>query len=631
MAEDDLFASVRSPTSTDPAMADDLFASVRGPSKASAAPSKGALSYADDLVRSLAQGATFGFADEIAAAANTLPLVGTGKSYEENLAAEKARNEAIPTAIRVPGEIGGAVAGTIAAAPATAAAAGATGVAKLPGLVRSILGGGAAGALFGAGNAEPGLENRAVGVGEGAALGGAIGGVAYPVVKGIASTVNAVRGAVQPRTQAAADLARAFTRDETTPAQVATDLAAAQQVRPGVATLADVGGTNTRGLVERVANTPGAGRSIIEPALTSRQEQQAARLTMDLASLTGSRRTALEAAKETMAQRAQAADPLYKQAMDFNAREVPEVVEAFRKEISTGFGKQAINSSDFRRTLQTEYGISDPTNAPLMVVIDAWKKTVDDLVGAKLGTNAARVMRDMQKRVLEPLDAANPAYAQARNAWSGPTQYLEAIEQGKNFASPKVGSDEVRAALADMTEANREAYVTGALSSIFRQFGNDAAKMADLTKYLRSPEMRKKVAAIMPTPEAAAKWADRLDFEVKSSEMTGKALANSRTAVRLAEKEDAAGLASDLILEAFAGAPPITLYRKLIMAAPRAVRDTVRSRSDRILADVLTNPNAALSQDLVRLFQAAQQKQIPPSLLRTTAPTNATTAAIEGP
>src|SRR6185369_17525485 len=79
------------------------------------APSKGVLGHVDDAVRSLAQGATFGFADELAAAGNTLPIIGTGKSYEENLADEKARNAAIPAAVKIPGEVAGAVGSAVAA------------------------------------------------------------------------------------------------------------------------------------------------------------------------------------------------------------------------------------------------------------------------------------------------------------------------------------------------------------------------------------------------------------------------------------------------------------------------------------------------------------------------------------
>jgi hypothetical protein len=98
--------------------------------------------------------------------------------------------------------------------------------------------------------------------------------------------------------------------------------------------------------------------------------------------------------------------------------------------------------------------------------------------------------------------------------------------------------------------------------------GNDPAKLGDMTKYLRSPEMREKIAALMPTPEARAAWAKRLDFEVGSSELTGRALGNSATARRLAEQGDAGNIVGDLVMDAFMGHPPVSLLRRAITAVP---------------------------------------------------------------
>ena len=46
----------------------------------------------------------------------------------------------------------------------------------------------------------------------------------------------------------------------------------------------------------------------------------------------------------------------------------------------------------------------------------------------------------------------------------------------------------------------------------------------------------------------------------------------------------------DLVTDAFAGQPPVSLLRRLVSAVPRRMRDTLRSRSDDILADLLTDP-----------------------------------------
>ena len=145
----------------------------------------------DDAVRSIARGATFGYADEIAAKMDE--LTGRGGTYEQNLAKEQARTADVSGLIRIPGEIGGAVAGTVATAPARAvagAAAGAvTGISKVPGFVRSVLapaaGGAAGGALYGSEEAGPG-NRLSLPTAEGAAI-GAVGG---PVAAGIGRGVR---------------------------------------------------------------------------------------------------------------------------------------------------------------------------------------------------------------------------------------------------------------------------------------------------------------------------------------------------------------------------------------------------------------------------------------------------------
>lgn len=553
------------------------------------APSKSRspLQYVDDVVRSIANGVTFGWADELAAKGNE--LIGSG-SYGDNLKAEKARSGEISPYIKYPGEIGGAVAGAVAAAPVTGAASIISGASKLPAVLRGAGVGATTGALYGAGEADPG--ERTAGAVKGGLIGAPIGAATPYVIRGGQTLVNEI---FSPQKNVAADLGRAIMRDETTPQALLQQVDDLSRSRPGVATLADVGGENVRGLVERVAQTPGAGRTQIVPALTSRQRGQMSRLTTDLRSLTGTQTSAFKAIQETMEERANTAKPLYDAAMNFNAREVPEIVQAWQRVTSTGWGKHVLSSPDLKKTLQTEYGIDDIANAPLMVLADAWKKGADDLISDAIksgGNNKARVLQGMRDDLVGVLDKHNQAYAKARDAWAGPSRYLQAIEEGRNILSTKVSADELAAALKAMPASEREGFKIGAISSIVGKMGNDPAKMADLTKYLRSPENQAKIAALMPDDAARAEFQKRLQFEIGSSELTSRALGNSATARRLAEQKDAENLMGDLILGAIGQTPPMGLIQRMVGGVSAKVRDTFRSRSDAVLADLLTNPNA---------------------------------------
>ena len=135
----------------------------------------------DDVVRSIASGATFGFADELAAAATAATGLGAQKpgatSYEAALAAERERNKEISPYVSIPGEIAGGV--------ATGTALGRAGLTllrpqmPLPAssmIARGAGEGAAYGALSGAGAGEN-LEERLVGAGLGAAVGAPLGAV----------------------------------------------------------------------------------------------------------------------------------------------------------------------------------------------------------------------------------------------------------------------------------------------------------------------------------------------------------------------------------------------------------------------------------------------------------------------
>ena len=558
--------------------------------------SKGALGYVDDAARSFASGATFGFADELSAKANE--VLGNG-TYAENVQRERARDKQIPAAIGIPAEIAGAVGSGYLLSRAAPAAIGGAVARAIPQTARYIAGGAAGGGLFGAGSAEEG--NRTSGAATGGLIGAAGGYIVPKVVGGVSRLASGIRNAVSPEANVAADLSRAITRDETTPQALQQQLRDVQAYRPG-ATLADVGGENVRGIVERVAQTPGAGRTTVVPALTTRQHGQMARLADDLQQLTGTHRTATQAIADTMEQRAADARPLYDEAFNFNARAVPEIVTAWEQATNTGFGRAFMAKPEFRRTLQTEYGINNPADAPLMVQLDVWKKVADDFIRENIGTNKARVAQAMRDRVVNIVDHHNPAYLSARNAWAGPSRYLDAIEEGRNVLGTRVSAEELRAGLANMSEVEREAYRIGAVSAIRAKMGSDPARLADMTKYLRSPEVRAKIAALMPDDQSAAQWMQRLDFEVRSSEMTGRALGNSATARRLAEKQDADSLVVDLVADAFRGTSTVGLIERLIGGTYRRTRDTLRSRSDNLAADILTDPN---SPALQRVLQRA--------------------------
>ena len=563
---------------------------------------KGVFRYIDDAVRAIASGVTFGYADELSAAVRSKV---EGGNYEDRLAQERARDAAIPTAIKLPGEVAGGVAGAIAAAPVTGPLAAASGVARLPAAARMVAGGAAAGGLYGSGSAEGGVESRLEGAATGAAIGAGTGGLLAAAGRVISHLSDPVKRAVM-------DLARAFQRDGVPAEEAVRRAAAIATERPGTATLADVGGENVKGLVERVSQTPGAGRSVTVPFLTERQKGSLSRISDDLSQLTGTKRTALEATTETIKQRGKDAQPLYQAAYEAGDKAIwspelerltssPTVQKAMNgavriwrdNAVADGFGGMNPGALVENGILKSLGG-----KVPVFPNLQFWdytKRLLADQVDAAIRagqTQKARTLGNLERQLRGELDKQVPQYAAARQAWAGPTSYLNAIEKGKDILSNKVGADEIVAQLKELgSKADQDGFREGAVSAIISRMASDPAKLADLTKYLRSPEMKKKIAAIMPDIKSAQKWLQRLDFEEKSSELVGQSLKGSPTARRLAEMQDS-GMVGDLVMDALSGGHPTSLIRRVLTGSVNKIRDSVRSKTDRELANILTNPKA---------------------------------------
>lgn len=119
----------------------------------------------------------------------------------------------------------------------------------------------------------------------------------------------------------------------------------------------------------------------------------------------------------------------------------------------------------------------------------------------------------------------------------------------------RISAAELAANLGKLSPSEFEGFRIGAVSAIVNKMGNDPSKMADMTKYLRSQEMRAKVMAMLPDDAARQRWGEMLDFEVGVSSTAARSLGNSATARRAAEMADADSVSGDLVLSALAGTP----------------------------------------------------------------------------
>jgi len=244
------------------------------------------------------QGVSLGFADEIAA----LPaFLRDDMDYGDRLqeirqSFDRARTD--NTGSFMTGEIAGTVAGAFI--PGMNLGAAARGASLGTRVGRGILQGAGYGGLYGAGTAEGGIGERAIGAGVGGAL-GAVGGAAGPVVmesvlgagRGAASLLNKARGALDAKGRAgglvAGTLNKAAQRgdaafpDVLPPGAQPGQMTYQQAIDAGLpVSNIDRGGRHTRELARQMANINPDAEDILDKGIDSRWKAQADRYVDDV-------------------------------------------------------------------------------------------------------------------------------------------------------------------------------------------------------------------------------------------------------------------------------------------------------------------------------------------------------------
>jgi hypothetical protein len=465
------------------------------------------------------------------------------------------------------------------------------GAGMLANTARSAAGGALGGAAYGFNTAEGDLGDRGEGALTGGLVGGAVGAAAPALVEGaskglryLADQTIGRMGATNQSTVAARKIAEALQRDGMDP-QAA--MARIQQLGPEAALL-DVG-PNSQALAAATARAPGRGKTQLEDFVTARQEGvrgadnvlqggQAGRIGQVLDDVTPQRfRQSVDALD---AQRRTAAAPLYDEAYSANKA----IDSALLRRIEgTPAGKRAFDQArammqnDMQRlgapdaeltALAREAGLEGGEAVPRAGVagglkLEFWdyvKRALDDQIGTaqRGGANQeARTLVGLKSslvRELDGLDAtakAGPnsmkpeggAYARARAAYAGPSQLIDATEQGAQFLrTAQAGSaDDVAKAVSAMSPDEKHAFRVGAVQAL-RDRLEALPTRADATKKLMDiPALEAKVRAAFADDAMFSKYIESLKGERAKFDSYAAIKGNSKTAERLAADADLNG------------------------------------------------------------------------------------------
>lgn len=472
-----------------------------------------------------AQGATFGFGDEILGALGAVGKAAMGQpigdAYRETRDMYRGISDqyqqdfpigatvtqlmtGAPLAMANPlGKLAGSVAPQMAARVAATmnpvnAAAG-----IIPRTAQAAGYGFGYGAIGGAGSStgesvgevaadalKGGVVSAAIG-GAAPALSSAIGGG----VRNVASRVNDTAAANYARLK----VAEAFGRDARgTMAQSgavdAIDQAIPKLSRYGSeARIVDTGGNSAHGLLDVIATIPGRTKNAVDDAIRSRQAGRADRIVGAADQVLGTRGQEFGSTLESLAKaRKDAAAPLYAQLRGAVANVDDDMMALIRRtegvhgeaqklyRLQTG---ELLDLSKVQPGQQVPFSMLDTLKQSLFDAADSAKRQGSNKMGAAYDN--ARVQLTDKLDAISPKDQSGQSiYKLARDAYAGPSQLIDAAEFGRT--AMRADSFAVKDAIRDMSQSEIEAMRVGALQALKEKAGTQGGQ-ANLLKMWMEP------------------------------------------------------------------------------------------------------------------------------------------------
>ena len=488
------------------------------------------------------QGSTFGFGDELVAALGApidayrnggLSIDNIAKSYRTLRDVARGMSDQgkqdspwISGAAGLAGGLAsgralGALAqqGVTAAAPALAAryASWVNPVGQtagiLPRVTNAAVFGAGYGAISGAGDSTADSVGGVLAdAGKGALVGGASSGALYgigaavkPVVSNVAARVSESAAGNYAQQKIAEAIARdargnVFVEGLSNPGTKA--IARFDRLGPE-ATVSDAAGQSTRGLLDTLATLPGRTKDRIEQAILERQAGRAGRLVTAADNALGTQGAGYQQTLEALdATRKQAAAPFY--------RALENHVVTVDDDVANLIAKTAGTHADAQRLYQLQTGnvvkLGDlkPGDQVPFSMLDTLKQSLHDAAETQKrqgGNKMARAIDDARVALTNKLDALAPVdrqtgqsvYKLARDAYSGPSQLIDAAEIGRR--AMKADVFDVGSAVRGMTDSELQAFRVGALQALREKTGTQSGQ-ASLLKMWMEPATRDRLKEV---------------------------------------------------------------------------------------------------------------------------------------
>ena len=502
--------------------------------------------------RAVAQGATFGFADELEAALRTGQI--SGPQYEKlrnQLRAQQGQFGQDYPNVKTPLELAGGmlvpVAGFQAAKQASTGVQSTLAGEKLGGqIARGTAVGAATGALSGAGYATKDTGEEAV---KGSIFGGALGATVPVAIKGAGTVIRNVlnaSGVGDQQVAASKILANYLQKDNLTPNEAMAALDELRRIGVPNATLADLG-ENLRGLAYNAYAVPSKAKTGTQTFLESRLIDQKNDVVTALANKAGLdiNVNGYDKLNSIIQQQSEAAKKAYPAAYskDVYAKDFRQFMD---RDVFKKAYKEAVDRADVRgETLPAlDVLLSDrrvPTDVmhQIKIGLDRVIEKETDAVTGKV-TGYGRDVIQVKNEFNDLLKQKNPTYGKANAEFADSAKVQNAFQMGQKYQ--KLDVKEAAAEIKKFNPAEKEAFRMGMMADINNRLGD--FKGGDFTRQIFKSDNQKALANL--AFEDQAKYKEFSQF-IKAIDEQGKTakkvIGGSPTAERLATQQDAGQIA----------------------------------------------------------------------------------------
>lgn len=589
----------------------------------------------------LAQGLTFGFADELASI--------NDPAMRERLRDKRAMDEANYPTATMAGDVTGAIAGGAVgigmAAPKALAMAPASGLGQvIAGGVTGIAVGGAEGALSGAGYADGQNVGSEVlkGAGLGAVFGGAIGAAAPMVAKGAKATLEWAKG------YDAKIISRVLGIDRKSAEMIKASMAAddpakalAAIQRAGDDAMLVDAGPGLKDLLDTSMKSSGGAARIAGERIEARAANAGKRITKVFDNLLGKAEDGMKTAARSIAKatsdvRSKAYERAFAQPIDYAddtgraiegviARVPQDKLSAAVKAANDAMQIEGRTNKQIMATIAPDGSVkfSQPLDVfqlnELKVALGTQKRAAVDQFGRP--TREGVLIGKLEADLRDAISAAVPGYKAALRLGADKIAEDEGLALGRKMLSPATTREEVADFLKGAPDAAKNAVKRGLRINIDEAMSNVRTVISDPNGDAREAikalgDMSSKAAKAKATAILGPKRADVL-FEAMDEaraqlELRAAVAMNSRTATRTAIQGEAQRIVGDTFLDAVRDGRPLEATRR-VMQALTGGSEARKAEELRALyttvADVLTQTRGKDAEEAMKIVAAALQGQ----------------------